>query len=569
MRFRQPAVRSGTPRRGYTMHENESNLGPDAVRDQLRRIVGCRGFDASKRNRLFLHYIVEETLAGRGGRIKAYTIATTVFGRDKDFDPQLDSIVRIEAGRLRRSLERYYFTAGEKDPIRIMIPTGSYVPSFEAVGPMAPASGPPSSADRRQPGKQGRTIFVMPFEEDGDQPLSQRFTRGFTRQVIVGLTRFTDLFVFGPETTFSYGGAADLARLRMDLGIDFLLMGGMTVSADRFGVEALLIDARTGRHLWGESFERSLQANEIVRMRDEVANRVVRTLAQPYGVLFSNVARDTDETLPDNLTSYDWVIQFYRYCRKYDRALFEPVRAGLEQAIVNDPDYAEAFACLSQVYSNAFRFGHDVSGVTADPVQRAVALARRAIELAPNASRGHHALALARWFAGDVNGSLEALETSRALNPNDTDVMADLGWRYAMLADWEKAVPLLEESFARNPAEPSTYRMGLFLYHYVHGRYEEALIEARRIDAPHVVHGFMAVAMAAAQLGRRRETDAAVRAMLAIDPNCGDHVVADLSGRNLHPDLIRIVVDGLREAGLPGSETGSAKTCGRPLAPHG
>lgn len=543
------------------MDEDEPNLGADAVRDELRRIIGSRDFDASKRNRLFLQYVVEEALQGRADRIKAYNIATSVFGRDQGFDPQLDSIVRIEAGRLRRSLEHYYLTGGEKDPIRITIPAGSYVPAFEPLKPVTTvivSSPPASSAGPRRPGKQGRTIFVMAFDEDGDQSLSQNFTRGFTRQVIVGLTRFTDLFVFAPETTFSYGGAADLARLRADLGIDFLLTGGTAVSADRFGVEVLLIDARTGQHLWAESFERSLQVKEIIRVRDEVANCVVRTLAQPYGVIFSNTASEADETLPDNLTSYHWVVQFYQYWRSYDRDLFESVRTHLEQAIINDPQYAEAFTCLSKLYSNAFRFGHNVSGITVDPLQRARELARRAIKLAPNASRGHHALSLACWFAGDVRGCLAALETSRALNPNDTDVMADLGLRYALLTEWGKAVPLLEESFVRNPAQPSTYRVGLSLYHYAHGRYEEALAEARRIEAPHVVYGFLAVAAAAGQLGLQGEADAAVNAILMIDSGYGDHVVADLKVRNLHPDLIRILIDGLRKAGLPGGEMGFA-----------
>jgi adenylate cyclase len=392
----------------------------------------------------------------------------------------------------------------------------------------------------------------MAFEEDGDQSPFLNFTRGFTRQVIVGLTRFTDFFVFAPETTFSYAGVADLARLRTDLGIDFLLTGGTAVSADRFGVEVLLIDARTGQHLWAESFERSLQVKEIIGLRDEVANCVARTLAQPYGVIFSNIASEADETLPDNLTSYHWVVQFYLYWRSYDRDLFESVRTHLEQAIVNDPHYAEAFACLSKMYSNAFRFGHDVSGITADPLQRARGLARRAIQLAPNASRGHHALSLACWFAGDVCGCLAALEASRALNPNDTDVMADLGLRYALLTEWGKALPLLEESFVRNPAQPSTYRVGLSLYHYAHGRYEAALAEARRIDAPNIVHGFVAVAAAAGQLGLQTEADAAVKAILKIDSGYGDHVVADLKVRNLHPDLIRTLVDGLLKAGLPG-----------------
>jgi adenylate cyclase len=544
------------------MDADEGAVGLDSIREQLCRILGSGDFDASKRNRRFLEYIVEETLEGRADRIKAYNIATTVFGRDASFDPQADSIVRIEAGRLRRSLERYYLTAGGMDPIQITIPPGSYVPAFEAVQSVAPAISSParfSPSGRRSPYQNGRTVFVMPFDEDGDQTAFPNFTRGFTRQVIVGLTRFTDLFVFGPETTFSYGGTVHQEKFKAELDPDFLLTGGTTVSADRFSVCALLVDARTGRNLWADSFERSLHPNEILGARDEVANSIARTLAQPYGVIFNNIASDAEETWPGSLISYDWVIRFYQYWRSYDPTLFESVRTGLEQAIVSDPHYAEAFACLSQMYSNAFRFGHDVSGFTADPLHRALALARRAIDLAPNASRGHHALALARWFTGDVRGSLAALETSRALNPNDADVLADLGLRYAMLAEWEKAVPLLEESFARNPAESSAYRIGLFFYHYVHGRYGEALAEARGVESPHLVYGFISVAMAAGQLDLQQEADAAVKAILTIDPAYGNRVVADLRARNLHPDLIRIVVDGLRKAGLPGSETGAAE----------
>ncbi|OWV98058.1 hypothetical protein ATY79_22180 [Rhizobium sp. R693] len=90
---------------------------PDAaeVRDQLRRIMESPDFDATDRTRRFLAYIVEETLAGRSERIKAYAIATQVFGRDATFDAHSDPIVRIEAGHLRRTLDRFYLTAGASE----------------------------------------------------------------------------------------------------------------------------------------------------------------------------------------------------------------------------------------------------------------------------------------------------------------------------------------------------------------------------------------------------------------------------------------------------------------------
>jgi TolB-like protein/Tfp pilus assembly protein PilF len=111
-------------------HSNLEGIPSDLIQAELERIIASSAFDASRRNRAFLRFIVEETLAGRGDRIKAYTIATSVLQRDEAFDPQADPIVRIEASRLRRSLERYYLMAGQDDPIRIDIPKWGYVPSF-------------------------------------------------------------------------------------------------------------------------------------------------------------------------------------------------------------------------------------------------------------------------------------------------------------------------------------------------------------------------------------------------------------------------------------------------------
>ncbi len=134
--------------------------------------------------------------------------------------------------------------------------------------------------------------------------------------------------------------------------------------------------------------------------------------------------------------------------------------------------------------------------------------------------------------------------------------MADLGLRQALLMQWDEAVPLLTGSYARNPAQPGNYWIGLALHHYMEGRYEEALVEMRRANPQHVVHGFIVVAAAAAQLGRRQEAEAAVQSILRIAPGYGDHVADDLKARNLHPEVIAALVDGLRKAGLPGPDRG-------------
>ena len=128
----------------------------EQVRNALARIQSSEGFSASARNRKLLDYVVAETLAGRADRIKAYTLATVVFERGPDFDPQLDPVVRLEASRLRKALEHYYLTAGKDDPVRIAIPKGLVHPELRIrAGGCAVAVAPIRRQRRRASGGAG------------------------------------------------------------------------------------------------------------------------------------------------------------------------------------------------------------------------------------------------------------------------------------------------------------------------------------------------------------------------------------------------------------------------------
>src|SRR5262245_2096416 len=123
----------------------ESAIGspaPDQVRAALGRVVASSVFTASPRMQAFLRYVVEETLEGRGDEIKGYTLALEVFGRGNSFDPANDSVVRVEAARLRRTLAAYYGDEGVGDTIVIDVPKGGYVPAFHMRPPAAPGPAP-------------------------------------------------------------------------------------------------------------------------------------------------------------------------------------------------------------------------------------------------------------------------------------------------------------------------------------------------------------------------------------------------------------------------------------------
>ena len=107
----------------------ENKPTPKAIRNQLGRILRSAEFRASDKQRKFLSFVVAEALDGRAAQLKGYTIAVSVYGRSETFDPQVDPIVRVEAGRLRRAIEHYYLTAGQNDPVRVEIPKSGYVPT--------------------------------------------------------------------------------------------------------------------------------------------------------------------------------------------------------------------------------------------------------------------------------------------------------------------------------------------------------------------------------------------------------------------------------------------------------
>jgi adenylate cyclase len=518
----------------------------DAIRAELQRVLQSTQFDASERNRRFLLYVIEEALAGRAGRIKAYSIATEVFGRDVNFDPQLDPVVRMEARRLRRSLERFYLTDGKTSAVRIAMPKGAYAPeflsgavNFAAAGEPKPDSRPDSSANGR-----ASSIAVAPFDAEGDESSFLHFNQGFTDQLLVGLSRYPEIFVYGPGALTRRHATAD-----EPLPADFELSGSTALFGSHINVKAVLVEARSGRVVWGQTLERDLRADSPLSVRDELANRIVRSLAQSNGAILAAVAKRAETRTSDTLTPLESIARFGKYRLSYSRNLYHQVRGALERSVALAPDYAEPLACLSQVYCDGYRFGFasDISPVSL--VDHAVRLAQRAVDLDSRSSRAEHALGLALWLSGDVHGSLNAFQAAVELNPNAVEVRGGLGLLWTLLGQWRLGLPLLEETLGQIPQLPIP-RLGLSLYHFANERYDEALEHAVEIQTPDIPQGFVVRAACLVRLGRSaeaaREAERIVRA-----PYGSRGVLFALTGGNAHPDLVEKLTSSLREAGVP------------------
>jgi TolB-like protein len=390
---------------------------------------------------------------------------------------------------------------------------------------------------------------VLPFEQEGENAAVPGFARSFVRQVIVGLTRFNSVYVYGTETSENMD-----RRLRTDAGpdqlcVDLILSGTVSLWDDNFAVDLLLQETGSLRYLWAEKLVRKFVPESIHALRDEVAAIIAQRLAQPYGVIFS-WALDDQGGSPETLDGYRAVVEFYQYVRTFQIDRLAAVRRRLEQAVERDPSFGEGHACLSHLYSQHARF---MSGNTEELrhyADRAFHHGRQAQLLVPNSCHAHHALALAYWFSGDKTRALESYQTALALNPNDTDLMADLGLRYCQIMDWEKGVPLVEESYRRNPCQSGTYRIALVLYHFSERQYAEALRQALLVDAPDVVYHHIVIAACAGRLGLHQKAQEAIASLERIEPDYARRMAGDLASRNIHPTLAQDLISALRDAGI-------------------
>jgi adenylate cyclase len=239
-----------------------------AVRSELDRIVRSRDFRASKRNRKFLRRVVEAELTGCGHEINGYLIGSEVFGRGKSFDHVKDPIVRIEATKLRRDLERYYLTSGRGDRIVISIPKGGYRPSFETRDESVVSEAAPEDAALDL---SGVTVASLRLSEG---PLSA-VQPPLRAQLADSLTRTGEVAVFvSSEQNVDLLDSEAVRRAARSNGTAFVLSGDCWTNDGGHRIVVRLHDGETGRLVWSEEFAQdALNTVPLVTQRVVEARR--------------------------------------------------------------------------------------------------------------------------------------------------------------------------------------------------------------------------------------------------------------------------------------------------------
>ena len=558
-----------------------------AIREQLVRILNSGPFHQSPRRQRFLEYIVNETLAGRGERLKAYNVALEVFDRPETFDPVTDPLVRIEAARLREKLREYYGTDGQSDPIHIDLPKGTYAALIEfrqgeqqatsvskrrthwqiivptlALILVLGAAGAWLTRDLWMPAlqraaeksllgvPQGPAIAVLPFTNLSDDPKQEYFSDGLTEDLMTELSRASrDLRVLARNTTFQYKGkAVDVTKLGHDLGVRYVLEGSIRRSDDRVRVMAQLIDTQTGAHIWADRFDREMA--DIFLVQDEIVSQIVAKIAGNFGVIDINEARSATRKNPDEIQAYDLVLRAQAVMwPEWSQETFSAAKGMLSQAIALDPSNARARRELAYLAVIGWVFRFDKMPM---PPQEIVAQAARAVQLDPADARAHMVAASAYFFNKQLDLFEREAQQAIELAPYDAEILATLACMIADSGQWERGLALAEKANTLNAdAAVGWYHHTLYYYHYLKGDYERALEFRRLHPDQQAIHAYIEYIPVYGQLGRKEEALENWRKLLADAPGwTAESFEAWYHLWNMRDEDIAKLMDGVYKSGV-------------------
>jgi TolB-like protein/Tfp pilus assembly protein PilF len=571
----------------------ESGSEPDqnAIREELGRILNSGPFAQSRRRQRFLEYIVNETLAGRGDRLKGYKIAVEVFDRPETFDPVTDPLVRIEAARLREKLREYYDTDGRNDPVVIELPKGAYTPHVafrqqEAVDTggrpggvqrmrwrvaavalialLAAAGawlyGHPWAerqeeivADRAADTPKGPAIAVLPFTNLSGDPKQDYFSDGLTEDILTELSGARDLRVIARNTTFQYKGkAVDVRKLGQELNVRYVLEGSARRSDDSLRVSAQLIDTGTGAHIWAERYDREMA--DVLLVQDEIVTQIVAKIAGSYGAIERNDAKAALRKSPDEIEAYDLVLRAHDIMQwDWTPANFGAARAALNQAIALDPSNPKARRELAWLAVIGWVFRLDDKPV---PPEEITAQAAKAVTLDPTDARARMVAASAYFFTKQLDRFKHESDEALKRAPYDAEIIAVLACMLSASGDRERGVALAKKARALNAdASIGWYHSTIYTADYLKGDYAHALEVAQQNFDQEMFYSHLEIIPIYGQLGRKDDALAAWRNLQKLYPGASAQTFEGWwRFWNMQDQEVEKLMDGVHKSGVLAEE---------------
>jgi TolB-like protein/Tfp pilus assembly protein PilF len=380
-------------------------------------------------------------------------------------------------------------------------------------------------------------------------PEQEYFADGMVEEITTALSRMRWLFVIARNSSFTYKDRSiDVRQVGRELGVRYVLEGGVRKAANRVRITAQLIDASTGAHLWADRFEGAL--DDIFDLQDQVTASVVGAISPKL----EQAEIERSKLKPtESLDAYDCYLRGIADLHRRTREANNAALQLFNNAIEFDPDFSSAYGMAAWCYVQ-----RKVSRWMTDRVREtseAARLARRAVALgkedAVALSTGGYALA---YVVGNLDDGAAIINQALALNPNLASAWTVRGWVSILLGEHEVALEHFAQSMRLSPLDPLMYaaQHGIAFAHFFVGHYDKASSWAEKAlrEDPDYYPAIRVCAASSALAGRLDHAQKAAARLREIDPTFR---VSDLRDYTLlrRPEDVARYTEGLRKAGLP------------------
>jgi adenylate cyclase len=390
------------------------------------------------------------------------------------------------------------------------------------------------------------SIVVLPFTNLSNDPSQDYFADGITENLTTDLSRIHNSFVIARNTAFSFKGKnVDAREIGRELGVRYVLEGSVQRDGTRVRVNAQLIDAGSGAHLWADRFEEDVA--DLFKLQDEVVARLANSLG--YELVKTEAEKDARSKNPDavDLAMRGWALVWQEQQQQRTRENNNAAKALFEQALRIDPNETDALAGDAYAYMLEYTRGWATTGT--DYEAKILGQADRAIALAPDNMWAYNVKSLYLTTSQRANEGLSAADAGLAIKPDDPPLRRARGAAEVVLGRYEQAISDVQQAIRLSPRDP---RIGLWLVTLGDaelglGHLSAAIDEYHKaIDAGwRAYQPYRGLAAAFALEGKMEEATSALAEARRLNPQL------TLKWEQTHSVNIPPLLDGLRKAGLP------------------
>jgi TolB-like protein/Flp pilus assembly protein TadD len=357
------------------------------------------------------------------------------------------------------------------------------------------------------------SIAVLPFLNMSKDPDQEYFSDGITEDLITDLSKISGVMVIARNSTFPYKGKpVKIKQVAEDLGVRYILEGSVRKAGDEVRINAQLIDALTGHHLWAERYDGSMK--DVFTLQDRIAQKIVSALA----VKLTGTEKQTiEEKGTKNIEAYDAFLRGWgHYLRMTPDDLPRAIQS-FKKTIEFDPNYGRAYAALALAYWT----GTNVQGVMRGLEVSWLEARLRSGQYLKLAMKNptaiaHHVNGLMYLLRRQHEEAISELERALVLDPSDPSIYQDMGFALIYSGRPKEAVDFLNRGMRLDPHNPARYLIFLGEAQFCMGNLEDAatLIEkARRIN-PEMTGSNARLAVIYGLLGRPKDARAALEIYL-------------------------------------------------------